>query len=288
VVCRAGNLKEDVPTRMIDVDYLLTQGAGFNAVERERYVRMGFSPLWDNGFLDQALALGGADFREGADGTVEWSASGLEASVAMLRGWVNETNGGLAKSLEFSRKYLYAPMRNLLDEKRVLFYLADSSEVLTDLELQRQEADFRWLAGPRGIRVNDGVVSVAIPRNGRNKWGGRIFVDWILRASTQRKLLEVSKSKRLATFGLAGGFSGLRGVNERDFPQIYPHLIGRIPPEELLSFPPELPVDWQEVRARVVVPWIREAVTAADDEGLAGTDLRARIRAYRSGRPSAR
>ena len=63
-------------------------------------------------------------------------------------------------------------------------------------------------------------------------------------------------------FGIAGGFSGLKAVNELAFPQVYPRLIGRIPPEELLEAPGPFPEAWPEIKDQVLLPWLREAVSA--------------------------
>jgi hypothetical protein len=85
---------------------------------------------------------------------------------------------------------------------------------------------------------------------------------------TQARLLEINQEKRLDTFGIAGGFSSLRNVNEREFPRVYRRLLGRIPPEQMLAFSKALPVDWGEQKKQIVVPWLVSYVTGRADEEL--------------------
>jgi hypothetical protein len=84
----------------------------------------------------------------------------------------------------------------------------------------------------------------------------------------------------LGFFGIAGGFSGLKSVNERDFPQYYPRLIGRIPPEELLYAPGPLPAAWSEIKTQVLLPWLRQAATSSGE----AADLVGEVRDFKSGR----
>ena len=285
VVFLSGTLGDELSDLSVSLDYLVEAARGFRESVRERYVRIGFSPLWDGGFLYDALRLHGAGFRESADGDVQWESKGLAAGVSFLRAWIEEADGGRGKSAEFSRRYLYEPMRRLLDERRILFYPIDSARLLESLKSQSYDAQFRWLAGPGGILVDESVLSVGIPKSARNKWGARLFVDWLFQESTQRRLLQVNQSKRLSTFGLAGGFSSLRRVSEREFPQVYPLLIGRIPPPALLEFPAPLPLDWQSLRQRAVLAWLRDYLGSDAPADEASRALWAWVLSYREEGP---
>jgi len=285
VVFLTSTLRDDLPNLSVTLGYLRESGGAFNEIVRDRHVRMGFSPLWDDRFLYHALSLNGARFRESEEGEVLWDEAGLRAGISSLRSWVEDVNGGFARSAEFTRKYLYEPMGRLTDEKRILFYLSDNGRLREDLEAHSDEADFRWLRGERGLLVDESVVSVAIPKSARNKWGARIFVDWLLDEATQKRLLEVSQSKRLSTFGLAGGFSSLRRVTEREFPQFYPLFIGRIPPAELLGFPEALPAAWETSKREAVVPWARDFLGSGAPVDQASQSLQTWLRTHRAGRP---
>jgi hypothetical protein len=286
IVFLTSALGENLPNLSVSAEYLRGASAEFRSSVRDRYVRMGFSPLWDDRLLYDTLLLHGADFGEGDEGALRWNADGLSAGLSFLTTWVEEANGGKAKTAEFSRKYLYEPWPKLLDEKRILFYPSDSSRLLGDLEGKADEADFRWLSGPSGILVDESVVSVGILRDGKNKWGARIFVDWLLDEATQKHLLGVSQAKRLSTFGVFGGFSSLRRVTEREFPQVYPVFIGRLPQGDLLAFPKALPAGWQLTKREVVLPWVRGFVGSGTPLEQSSQELEAAIRTYKSERPA--
>jgi len=274
------NLREPAPNLAITLDYLRTQGGQFNQSVRGGLVRLGFSPLWDGEFPYLAAELRGARFHEDAGGGLGWNENGLQEAVTFLRDWVAVTNGGAEAEEAFRVKYMYQPLGRLLDEKRILFYLNASGELLRVLEEQKEEADFRWLAGPEKILVSEDILFVGIPRTSGRKKAAREFLTWLFQPETQKQLLEAGRRQRLGFFGIAGGFSGLKSVNERDFPQYYPRLIGRIPPEELLYAPGPLPAAWSEIKTQVLLPWLRRAATSSGE----AADLAGEVRDFRSGR----
>jgi hypothetical protein len=274
------NLHEPAPNLSLSLDYLRAQGGQYNQSVRGSLVRLGFSPLWDNAFLYIAAELRGARFHADGGGGLGWNEKALEEAVAYLRDWVATTNGGVAAEEAFRAKYLYQPLGRLLDEKRIQFYVTASRQLLPALEDQKEEADFRWLAGAEKIYVSEDILCVGVPRSSGHKKAAREFLAWLFQPETQKRLLEASRRQRLGFFGIAGGFSGLKSVNEREFPQYYPRLIGRIPPEELLYVPGPLPPAWQEIKSQELLPWLREtAVSSAE-----APDLAARLQAFKSGR----
>jgi hypothetical protein len=286
VVFVAGTMGQDLPNLSVSAEFLKAVAGNYRESVRGRYVRLGFSPLWDDRFLYDALRLHGAGFRESGDGGIRWRPEGLDEGISFLLSWFEQDEDGRVKSAEFSRRYLYEPMVKLVDEGRILYHFSDAARLLDDLEAHEDEADFRWLSGSEGILVSESVVSIAIPRGARNKWGARIFVDWLLDEATQRRLLEVNQSKRLSTFGIVDGFSSLRRMTEREFPQAYPLFIGRIPPAELLNVPESLPVEWQITKREAVLPWARSFLGSGAPLEEASASLEAAIRTYRAERPA--
>ncbi len=268
VVFLSNGLAGDIPNLVVSVQYLSEQSGRFNQSVRGRLVRQGFSPLWDHEFLYTAAALFGAQFRETPEGSVHWNSARLQEMQAFSSTWIEETNLDYDQDAQFSRKYLYEPMPRLLDEGRILFYTTDSSQLLGSLENQAEEVDFRWLGSGNRIPVSEEVLYFGIPKRSRNKRGARLFLAWIFQPETQSRLLKINQEKRLNTFGLAGGFSSLREVTEREFPQYYRQLLGRIPSEELLVVPKALPASWGELKEQVVIPWLVDYVLHRLDEEL--------------------
>jgi hypothetical protein len=278
VVFPTDAISAEVPRLTASMEYVRESGATFNQSVRDRMVRMGFSPLWQPEFLYSAAEIFGAQFRETPEGSVHWNSARLQDMKEFCTAWIAETNPGYEQDSQFQRTYLYEPMPKLLDSGRILFYISDSSSLFRNLEDQAQEVDFRWLGAENLITADEEVLFFGIPKGSRNRRGARLFLTWVFQAETQGRLLEINQEKRLDTFGVAGGFSSLRIVNEREFPRVYRELLGRIPPEEMLVFAKALPVNWGEQKEKIVIPWLVSYVKGRADEEL----LSQRLMEFRS------
>ena len=95
-----------------------------------------------------------------------------------------------------------------------------------------------------------------MPRGARNRGGAYEFVKWALSPTAQKLIIEENASKNPLSFGVAGGFSSLKEVNEEELPARWPLLKGRIPGEQELSFPGPLPENWQKLKSETVLPWV--------------------------------
>jgi hypothetical protein len=273
-------LTADIPKLVASMEYMSETGATFNQSIRDRQVRMGFSPLWQPEFLYQAAAIFGAQFRETSEGSVHWNSARLQDMREFCAGWIEQVNPGYEQDNQFFRTYLYEPMPKLLDSGRILFYATNSFSLFNNLEDQAEQVDFRWLGAENRIPVDEEVLFFGIPRGSRNRRGARLFLTWVYQPEIQARLLQINQEKRLDTFGIAGGFSSLRVVNERQFPQIYRQLLGRIPPEQLLVFSKSLPVDWGEQKEQIVIPWLVNYVLGQTDEEYLSQRL-SEFRSYR-------
>jgi hypothetical protein len=82
-----------------------------------------------------------------------------------------------------------------------------------------------------------------------------------MKEETQRAILERNKNMKLntATFGIAGGFSAIKSVNDRVFSQFMPILMGNLPVAEYLQSPNILPAHWEDIKERVIIPYLKEA-----------------------------
>ena len=269
LVFRPENLSGTVPNLFLTLGYIKEQGEGFNQTVKSQFRRMGFSPLWDRSFLYDGALLEGVDFRENDDQELVWNSAALDETINYFKNWIRESNGGYEQAKEFEEKYMYEPLPRLLDSNRILFYHLESQELFQLLEEQEKEADFRWPANNSRINVNEEILYFGIPRGAKNKRGARNFLEWFFREETQQKLLEINHRKRLKSFGIAGGFSSLMAINEREFPQNYPWLIGRIPDSDFLVFPKALPADWEVLKREVIIPWLLDStVKEGEQESL--------------------
>ena len=239
---------EMVNVSLIALDGLRELSAAFNRSEGHSLVSEGFSPLWNEDFFYYTCVLFGARFRAAEDSILVWDDSALVASVEYIRGWIEDVNGGVARDTAFSAKYFTVPMYKLVADGRVRFWLSTSERLFAVSQEIREELDFCWLSHERRIPVEDNIVWAGVPASAGNKRGARDFLSWLFGLETQRKILQIGLEKRLRVFGVADGFSSVREVNERELPQRYPALVGKVPEASLLVFPERLPAVWDRVR----------------------------------------
>lgn len=255
--------------------------SAFNRRAGGGFSRMGFSPRWDPAFLVLAANAAGAGFKEGKP--LAWNEKGLAAGVEALRAWTVSTNGSAAQEDEFQFKYLYTPGYQYLSSGRALFAYVDSSAFFTIPDDKRASLDYRWFASRGGLPLSDDLVYAAIPRSGAGRPAAEAFLKWLFREDSQDALLERSRRTRAIerSFGVVGGFSSIRAVNERILPLYYPSLVGHLPPAEALMSPNVLPGDWPELKSAVVAPWLAEATARAAPAANPGEELAARVAEYR-------
>ncbi len=272
--------RKDVPKPewnnfVVSPEELRKAGAGFNERGKQGFAKMAYSPRWDEETLVLLARMYGADLREGKP--FAWSDSGFDRTLDSVRAW-SKDNGGPADEDDFKFKYLYMPRHKSVEDGRVMFAVMDSSEYFLISEERRMPFDFRWLALDEAIPIDEGIVYAAMCRSGRGKQAAEAFLKWLYREETQRSLLETAKKNRSAesVFGIAGGFSSIRSVNEKTLPLFYPSLLGHVPPENYLKAPGSLPRDWLTVRSRIVAPFLFEA-TGANPPPDAHADFRSRV-----------
>lgn len=267
---------EAIPDFAISLEELQELGTAFNTLREERYVRMGFSPRWNSRFPYTSARLFGADFREAEERFAEWDRDALSASISFLRSWTQERNGGAQAEDVFEEQYLYDPPYQLVLRERIRFAAIDSGRYFRFTDEQRDAVDFRWLQRGGVIPVMENVVFAGIPAESRNRDGGLDLLRWLFRPESQEALLRMVVSKQLPTFGVAGGLSAFPEVNELALPEIYPSLLGMIPPARMLQLPGLVPKDWGPIKEDVVQPWLRQAIA----DGSEQSELERRIRSW--------
>jgi ABC-type glycerol-3-phosphate transport system substrate-binding protein len=259
MVFRSQSVVVDPERRYLSPTAIRGAADGFSVEQDGLYRKLGFSPLWDPLFIYYDALLRGLvfDLRGGA---VVWDEDLLESMLEEYRQWLEQLVP--EKVDEFNRRYFQVPEYQLLSDERILFYLSTVGEFLSIPEEKRGELDFRWLGDERGIPVGGDVLWAAIPRSTGNRAGARALLEWIFRAETQARMMEINHYKRLTgVYGVAGGLSGLISVNERDLPQPqkYPLFVGRVPSEEELLVPRLTSARWLGIRDQVIVPWLAQA-----------------------------
>jgi len=271
---------------VIDLADLETFGAGLNKSSKASVTNMGFGPRWSPDFLFSAISLLGAGFKEGAP--LKWDHAALDSSIAYIRAWSERANESAAKEDEFQFKYLYLPAYRSVEEGRIGFAAMSSSEFFVISEERRASLAIRWLSRSSSIPVEEDIVYAGICRKGEGRQAAEAFIKWFYSEASQRTILEDAKRYRSieSSFGIAGGFSAIRSVNERLFPLYYPSLLGKLPPAGYLSPPNVLPAQWPAMKEAIVLPFLLEQTGPTPPQGDRNQALEAKLQAWLKRRSS--
>jgi ABC-type glycerol-3-phosphate transport system substrate-binding protein len=267
---------------LVGIEDMAAPATAFNRKEKGYLARMGFSPRWDPDFLTLLVSAGGAAFKEGRP--LDWDDAGLREAVESVRTWIRSVNGAASQDDDFQFKYLYTPAYQYVASKRVLFSYLEASSFFLVPDDKRAALDFRWFAVKGSVPVLENMANVAMPKGGRGRRAAEAFLSWLYREESQRALLERSRRTRTleGSFGIAGGFSAIRSVNEKIFPLFYPTLLGHMPPADSLITSGILPSEWPQLKAEVVAPWLLQVTAEAPGTAFDPTQvLNARIAEYR-------
>jgi ABC-type glycerol-3-phosphate transport system substrate-binding protein len=281
IVYRQGGVANASGNFLLGLEDLRKESAAFNQSKSGAYTRMGFSPRWDPDFLVATAWALGAAFREGRP--LAWNEEGLDRAVSSLRSWSAGTNGSATAEDDFQFKYLYTPPYKYIAEGRALFAYMKASDLFLAPQEKRAGLDYRWYAEAGLIPVSPNVVNAGIPRAARDKSAAETFLKWFYSEDGQKAMLEAARTTRSmeGSFGIAGGFSAVRTVTERVFPQYYASLVGHLPPAEGLSVPGALPADWPRLEASVVSAWLLDATSKPQAQaGRPGAELADRLAQY--------
>ena len=270
---------------VLDLAELEKKGAALNKSGKTSYTNMGFGPRWSTEFLYSTIELFGAAFKEGTP--LKWNQAALEDGLAYIRGWSERANGSAAKEDEFQFKYLYLPEYASVEEGRIGFAAMNSAEFFVVSEERRSSLSFRLLARDGAVPIDEDLVYAGISRKGSGKQAAEAFLTWFYAEETQRSILEEARRYRSmeSSFGIAGGFSSVRAVNDKLFPLYYPSLLGKMPPAHYLKTPNVLPALWPEIKKSIVLPFLLEA-TGPNPLTEPNTVLESRLQAWMKRRSS--
>lgn len=226
----------------------------------EIYTKMGFAPSWNQEFLYEYVKSHGAEIEEKGN-AVTWKAENLENSVGNLKRWTSEKNTSTSAEQDFAFKYLYMPLQKQILSGKSLFAYTTSAKFFSLLPEQTFGIDFRWLSNGGKIFVEDEIVMLGVYRKSSNTQKAFDFINWLFKEETQKNLLERTQNMHLdiTTFGIFGGFSSIKNVNEQIFPSFYKNLLGNLPDEKSLSCPEPLPPRWKSLKERVVLAFLTDA-----------------------------
>jgi ABC-type glycerol-3-phosphate transport system substrate-binding protein len=262
---------------MLTLDQIRAAGAAFNKKNsRGLFTAMGFAPGWDPTFLYAAASLRKVNFREG-EPAFFWNNEVLEDTILWLRDWTASVNDSVTAEDDFQFKYLYSPEVKLVTSGRCLFAYTTSHELFGLNPDNSQNIEFRWLRGDEGAGEGEGGSAGKIPlidevsylgmhRKAKNRNAARAFILWFFDEDVQKSLLERAREMdvRNVRFGISGGFSSLRSVNERVFQQMYPLLLGHLPPASAFRSPSILPLRWKDMKEEIVIPYLADAVSSEE------------------------
>ena len=253
---------ENIPSFFMNPSEMENAARSFNGKSDTDFQVLGFSPRWDSEVLFLNAVLTGTEFQLLNTGVLSWNNQKLLDSLKLSIKWSEEINGGMEQEEEFTAKFLYDPSYKLIAENRILFYYSDLVNFFAIPPEKRKNLDFRWISSADKIPVLGNILFSGIPNGAKNKNGALEFIYWFFDPDNQKKLLKSTQIKRMDTFGFANGFSSLPEVNKNELPIIYPTLVGYIPPESSLIFPPPLPPYWNDLKAKVIRPWLDDQTGA--------------------------
>ena len=112
-------MQAELSSMFMPLDTLRTLSQSFNAPRKTGgFSAMGFSPFWNQDFIDDTALLFGARFRPGRNGLPAWDQDGLNRTVDFARAWLAEVDGGASADDAFSSKNLVQPWYKLLSGEK--------------------------------------------------------------------------------------------------------------------------------------------------------------------------
>ena len=267
IMFKRSTLQQSSKTFIFSLEELMKTAKQFNSFSRERFYKIGFSPLWSNQFIYFSSKLFDTNFHEKTNSLV-WNESSLNKSMSFLSSWIKSANRSLSLDFQFTNRYLYYPAYQLINNERIQFSFTTIRDFFTIPEGKRNGMELSWIARNDTIPVQDDVLLVGIPIQASSKEAAKNFLIWLYQEKTNKEILEKIQNQDIRTFGIAGGFSALPAVNERVFPSSYPFLVGNIPPEDFLQFPPPLPLGWKDMRQKAVLPYLERRLKDKDPPDL--------------------
>ncbi len=256
-------------THIITLSDIKKAGAAFSSKNNKGiFETMGYAPAWDKNFLYLVAKYKNADFKEN-DLTFTYNAEGIASTVTYIKDWTSSCNTNTNEELSFLFNYLYMPKNKQLDSGKSLFVYMNSDDVFPVLNKdQSKKLTFRWISDGENLLVEDDIICMGVYKKAPNINRAEAFISWFFKEDTQRELLKRTESMNLDTikFGICGGLSSLKSVNNKVFPTFYNDLLGNLPTENMLRLPENLPDRWEIFKSRIIIPFLEENTVVQADE----------------------
>lgn len=247
--------------QLISLDDIRTIAGNFNAKNKSNtYTAMGFGPSWNKDFLYLIAKFEGTSFREKAT-SFSYNEKKMASAVNYIRNWTATQNIDTSSEQNFQFKYLYMPEYKQVTSGRCLFGYMTSNDFFALSEEHQSGISLRWIAKNDKVPVEDGIITMGLYKEARNVGKAEAFMSWFFKESTQETLLKHTADMKLdnTSFGITGGFSSIRSVNEKIYPQYYRQLVGNIPSSDFITTPNILPYRWPSLKERIILPYLSES-----------------------------
>ena len=254
-IFQGGRIKQEFDSFALTPDNFSAICLDFNNA-KSRHAKSAFSPLWnpESLFFFSILSPGlCSQFETGS----EVRQQDVENGISYVRKLIEDLDGGISAEASFREKYLYKNPLELLDSSHIFFWYSDVGSFYTLPADRRQNLDFRYyLNGGGKVAACEDMLWLGIPKKGGNTMGAVAFIKWLFNPEVQQDLILRAREMDIRSFGLAGGFSAMRTVNEDALPQLYPFVTTFIPQDDYLAFPDPCPTDWYTFKDGALLPYL--------------------------------
>lgn len=260
----------------LTLDQVKLTSAGLNnKTDKNVYTSMGYGPSWDSDFLYLVSKLNGAAYHEKGSSFM-CDEEAISKTITQIKDWTIARNTDTSSEQNFQFRYLYMPKYNQVTSGRCLYAFLTSDEIFTLTKAQSSSLSFRWIIQNEKIPVEDNLVTMGIYKEAENPRIAEKFIEWFMNEDTQKQLIERTENMKLNTtnFGIAGGFSSLKQVNEKNYPAFYRELFGNLPPENYICVPNILPARWESILSNVIKPYLADSTKT---DAVSVKSLRERI-----------
>lgn len=222
-----------------------------------------FSPQSSDDFLYFYTKILGSMYKE-SDSEMPFSYSNekLDSAINLLKDW-ESLNGGVVASRNYVYKYLSKPDDKKVTSGYALFAFTTSDKLFCYTPDIIEKIDYRYITYNNAIPVEDNLVMMGLPKGSRSKGAALDFLEWFFNIETQEKLLKEFNALNLdiKTFGIAGGYSAIKDVNENILPKYYKTLR---PLNKSFIIYEQKPYNYQLLKTSVIIPYIKDKLLESE------------------------